>query len=74
MPAAVWLATVTLNGCGHVPVTSMLRLARIDFANTDPARLRAAVKLPRIIFTAARLRLRYDPAKHAPVYIEVRPC
>jgi type IV secretory pathway VirB3-like protein len=28
----------------------------------------------RIIFMAARLRLRYDPAKHAPVHIEVRSC
>jgi len=38
-----------LSGCGHMPVTSMLKLARVDFANTDPAQLRAAVKLPRLI-------------------------
>jgi hypothetical protein len=37
------------SGCGHMPVTSMLKLARIDFANTDPAQLRAAVKLPRVV-------------------------
>jgi len=49
LPAAVWLAAVVLSGCGHVPVISMFRLARINFANTDPARLRAAIKLPRSI-------------------------
>lgn len=38
-----------LGGCGHMPVTSMLKLARIDFTNTDPAQLRAAVKLPRLV-------------------------
>jgi len=38
-----------LSGCGHMPVTSTLKLARVDFANTDPAQLRAAVKLPRLI-------------------------
>jgi hypothetical protein len=46
---ALGLAAIVLSGCGHVPVASMLQLARIDFANTDPARLRAAVKLPRAI-------------------------
>ena len=30
-----------------MPVTSMVKLARVDFANTDPAQFRAAVKLPR---------------------------
>ncbi|MBI3436211.1 MAG: hypothetical protein HY056_14250 [Proteobacteria bacterium] len=29
-----------------MPVTSMVRLARVDFATTDPAALRAAVKVP----------------------------
>jgi len=33
-------------GCGHVPLTSMVQLARIDFATTDPALFRAAIKLP----------------------------
>jgi hypothetical protein len=28
----------------------------------------------RVVFMAARLRPRYDPAKHAPVHIEVRSC
>jgi hypothetical protein len=32
-----------------MPVTSMVKLARVDFANTDPAQLRAAVKLPRTV-------------------------
>jgi len=36
-------------GCGHVPLTSMVQLARIDFATTDPALFRAAIKLPRSI-------------------------
>jgi hypothetical protein len=43
---AVWLM---LAGCGHMPVTSMVRLARVDFVATDPAGLRAAVKLPKTI-------------------------
>ena len=42
----IWLM---LAGCGHMPVTSMVKLARVDFVATDPAGLRAAVKLPRTI-------------------------
>ena len=42
----IWLL---LAGCGHMPVTSMVKLARVDFVATDPAGLRAAVKLPRTI-------------------------
>jgi len=42
-------AAFLLGGCGHMPVTSMIRLARADLANTDPAQLRAAVKLPRVL-------------------------
>src|SRR5262245_4596800 len=38
-----------LAGCGHMPVTSMIRLAHADLATTDPAQLRAAVKLPRAL-------------------------
>jgi hypothetical protein len=38
-----------LAACGHMPVTSMVKLARIDFVSSDPAQLRAAVKLPRTI-------------------------
>lgn len=41
----VWI----LTGCGHVPVTSMVKLARIDFQTTDPARLRVAVRVPRAL-------------------------
>src|SRR5947209_925054 len=37
---------LSLAGCGHMPVTSMVQLARIDFQTSDPAQLRAAVKLP----------------------------
>src|SRR5215470_2873862 len=38
-----------LAGCGHMPVTSMIKLARADLAATDPGQLRAAVKLPRAL-------------------------
>jgi len=38
---------LVLAGCGHMPVTSMVRLARVDFETSDPAQLRAAVKLPK---------------------------
>lgn len=31
-------------------------------------------QMPRVIFMAARLRSRYDPAKHAPVHMEARSC
>lgn len=43
-PVCVALA---LAGCGHMPVTSMVKLARVDFETSDPAQLRAAIKLPR---------------------------
>ena len=39
--------TLTLASCGHMPVTSMVKLARVDFETSDPAQLRAAIKLPR---------------------------
>ncbi|MGQ0685992.1 hypothetical protein [Bradyrhizobium sp.] len=39
--------SATLACCGHVPVTSMVKLARVDFETSDPAQLRAAIKLPR---------------------------
>jgi hypothetical protein len=32
--------------CGHMPVTSMVKLARVDFQTTDPEKLRVAVRLP----------------------------
>lgn len=44
-----WIAGLPLAGCGHMPVTSMVKLARVDFVATDPAGLRAAVKLPTAI-------------------------
>lgn len=39
--------TLALAGCGHTPVTSMVKLARVDFETSDPAQLRAAIKLPK---------------------------
>ncbi len=38
--------TLSAVGCGHMPVTSMVKLARVDFQTSDPAQLRAAVRLP----------------------------
>jgi hypothetical protein len=35
-----------LGACSHIPVMSMVTLARVDFETTDPAYLRAAVKMP----------------------------
>src|SRR5262245_35782181 len=43
------LAFLGLTGCGHMPVTSMVKLAAVDFQTTDPDRLRVAVKLPRML-------------------------
>jgi len=45
--------SIALVGCGHMPVTSMLKLARVDFETSDPAQLRAAIKLPKILRTRA---------------------
>jgi hypothetical protein len=43
------LMMLAMSGCSHMPVTSMVKLARIDFETTDPAQLRAAIKLPRAL-------------------------
>ncbi len=40
------LASLLVAACSHMPVTSMVKLARVDFETSDPAQLRAAVKLP----------------------------
>ena len=42
-------AFLAASGCGHMPVSSMVKLARIDFRTTDPERLRVAVKLPQAL-------------------------
>jgi hypothetical protein len=36
-------------GCSHMPVTSMVKLAQVDFQAADPDRQRVAVKLPRML-------------------------
>ena len=46
----VGLVAGLLAGCGHTPVSSMIKLARVDFTTTDPAELRTAVKLPRAVW------------------------
>jgi hypothetical protein len=43
------LPIMAMAGCSHMPVTSMVRLARVDFETSDPAQLRAAIKLPRTL-------------------------
>jgi hypothetical protein len=43
------LGLTAVAGCTHMPLTSMVRLARVDFTATDPAQVRAAVKLPRAV-------------------------
>lgn len=52
MPLRALLALTVcllLWGCGYVPVTSLVKLARIDFKTSDPAQLRAAFKLPLVL-------------------------
>ena len=46
------LLAAAISGCTTMPVTSMVKLARVDLSSTDPALLRAAIKLPH----ALRLR------------------
>jgi hypothetical protein len=40
------LLLTALTACGHMPVTSLLKLSKVDFATTDPQALRAAVAVP----------------------------
>ena len=35
------LLMLAMAGCSHMPVTSMVKLARVDFETSDPAQLRA---------------------------------
>lgn len=44
-PACLFLASL-LAGCGHVPLTSLPKLAKIDIKTTDLAQLRAGISLP----------------------------
>ena len=43
------LPMLAMAGCSHMPVTSMVKLARVDFDTSDPVQLRAAIKLPRAL-------------------------
>jgi hypothetical protein len=43
------LLMLAMAGCSHMPVTSMVKLARVDFETSDPVQLRAAIKLPRTL-------------------------
>lgn len=48
-PLLLVLSMLAMAGCSHMPVTSMVKLARVDFETSDPAQLRAAIKLPRTL-------------------------
>ena len=43
------LLMLAMAGCSHMPVTSMVKLARVDFETSDPVQPRAAIKLPRTL-------------------------
>jgi hypothetical protein len=43
------LVCVALGGCGNVPVTSLIKLARVNLETSDPAQVRAAVLLPQVL-------------------------
>lgn len=45
-PPACLLFAGLLAGCGHVPLTSLPKLAKIDVRTTDLAQLRAGISLP----------------------------
>jgi hypothetical protein len=50
LPANLLLCGL-LGGCGHVPLTSLPQLSKIDMKNTDLAELRAGISLPADIRT-----------------------
>lgn len=43
------LAAFTLGGCGHVPVSSMYKLSKVDIKTTDIERLQVAVQIPKAV-------------------------
>lgn len=43
---AAALAPLAAAACGHIPLTSLPKLARIDVMSTDPALIRAALRTP----------------------------
>lgn len=51
---ACLLLTLWLFGCSHMPVTSMVKLTRIDVTKSEPAELRAAIKLPDVLALQTR--------------------
>ena len=61
------LVMLAMSGCSHMPVTSMVKLARVDFETSDPAQLRAAIKLPHTLRprpngVALRIAVKVGPA------------
>ncbi len=47
--SAATLAALALAACGHMPVSTMVRLHSFDFATFDPSALRAAVGVPNVL-------------------------
>lgn len=56
---AILPMALLIAACTHMPVTSMIKLARADLVGTDPGELRAAVKLPPAV-KPQRMVLRID--------------
>src|SRR5690242_12346324 len=50
-PSYLWpaLLCIALAGCGKVPVTSLVKLSRVNLETSDPAQVRAAVVLPLVL-------------------------
>lgn len=47
--ACLALAAFALGGCGHVPVTSMYKLSKVDTRTTDIEKLQVAVQIPKAV-------------------------
>lgn len=43
------LVCVAVAGCGNMPLTSLVKLSRVNLETSDPAQVRAAVLLPRAL-------------------------
>ncbi|MEP0519207.1 MAG: hypothetical protein ABJO09_13610 [Hyphomicrobiales bacterium] len=43
------ITAFTLGGCGHVPVSSMYKLSKVDIETTDVEKLQVAVQIPNAV-------------------------
>lgn len=46
MLVLLFIIALLAGGCGHIPVTTMYKLWSFDFAQADPAAIRAAIRVP----------------------------